>query len=119
MNALTLAAIDLQALANRLQNTEGLSVQTRAHAFRLAEAGREACLAAVSVNGGHHTADLLLHYGQFLTTSAKARDALNPLEETGIYNKAGKPLQEVKAVPPVNVRRAALIAAARTEQDTA
>lgn len=124
VNDLTLASIDLQALANRLQNTDGLSVQTRSHAFRLAEAGRAACLAAVQVNGGNHTQDLLLHYGQFLTTSAKARDKLDPLQETGVYNKFNEGQREraerERNPVPVNVRRAALVAAAaRTEQDTA
>lgn len=84
---LTNAAVDMQALSNRLANMEGLPVAVRSHAFRLGEAARSACAAAVAANGGHHTDDLLLYFGEWLTTSARKRDALNPLEETGLFNK--------------------------------
>ena len=84
VNELSNAAIDLQALAQRLAKAEGVSIDTRVHVIRLAEAGRAAALAAVAVNDGNHTDALRLHYGTFLTTSARRRDALDPLEEEGL-----------------------------------
>jgi len=87
VNDLSNAAIDLQSLAQRLANTDGLSVAMRAHAFKVAEAGRAAWLAAVTVNGGHHTDDLVLHYGQWLTSSARKREELDPMLEEGMFNK--------------------------------
>lgn len=107
VNDLSNAAIDLQSLAQRLANSEGLSVSMRAHAFKVAEAGRAACLAAVTVNEGHHTDDLVLHYGQWLTSSARKREALDPLAEEGMFNKY-KPERPDATRESLAVRRAKL-----------
>lgn len=83
VNDLVATAIDLQALAQRLHNSHELPPALRAHAPKLAQAGRDAALAAVTANRGHSTHELSQFYGQWLSTSARKRDQLNPLEEEG------------------------------------
>lgn len=83
---LTATAIDLQALANRLRNGEGIPLKLRDQAGKLAEAGREVCLVAVAANDGKSTKDLVQFYGQFLGATALRRSKLDPLEETGMLS---------------------------------
>ncbi len=80
---LVAAAIDLQALGQRLQKMDGLPDSLRQHAPKLAQAGRDVALAAVTANRGHSTRELSQFYGQWLSSSARKRDDLDPLEEEG------------------------------------
>lgn len=63
---------------------DGLPEHLRRHAPKLAQAGRDAALAAVIANRGHSTRELTQFYGQFLSTSARKRDELDPLDESGM-----------------------------------
>lgn len=81
---LVASAIDLQALAQRLRNMDGLPDAAREHAASVAEAGRAVCLAAVSVNNGHVTRELTQFYGQFLSVSVRRRSAAAALDESGL-----------------------------------
>lgn len=83
MNELCDAAIELQALAQRLNKCNELSTETRRHAEHIANAGRTVALAAVDVNGGRNPRQLILFYGQWLTTFGTGR-SVAPLDEAGI-----------------------------------
>ncbi len=86
---LTDVAVALQSLAQRLRNADGLPEALRAHAPKLAQAGRDVATAAVTANRGHSTHALTLFYGQWLSTSGKKREALDAFEEEGINSLAG------------------------------
>ncbi len=81
---LAAVAIDLQALAQRLKNMEGVPERLRQQAPKLAQAGRDAALAAVIANRGRSTRELSQFYGQFLSTSGRKRDELDPFDEAGL-----------------------------------
>lgn len=86
---LTDVAVALQALAQKLRNAHGLPNALRAHAPKLAQAGRDAALTAVTANGGKSTHELSLFYGQWLSTTGKRRDSLDAFDEEGLNSQAG------------------------------
>lgn len=110
VDELSAAALELQALAQRLANGADLPTELRDHAEALARAGRVAALAAVTANGGRNPQTLILFYGQFLTTSPRIRDKLCALDESGFLPKAN-PEHSAQALAPRRVQ-ASLSAAA-------
>lgn len=108
VNDLCAAAVDLQALAQRLANGADLPPKLRGHAEQLAQAGRVAALAAVSANGGHNPQALILFYGEYLTASERTRERLCALDEAGFIPKGSKPDHPQSSVSLAKRRTAAL-----------
>lgn len=105
LNDICAASIELQALALRLNKCTELSTETRQHAASLAHAGRAAALAAVAVNGGRNPRDLILFYGQYLSTVGTRKVDPNPLNEQGVSDTKEMSLMDRA---PLAVRRAAM-----------